>query len=312
MYSEEDRKDLLREAKVSVKSAHTFTLVLAKVLFRREYKAYFFLWYGYFRWVDDQVDAPDRSPEERIRFIEDQRTYLDKCYQGGVDGSSGAREMDYITLLVDLDRSLNCPMKGAIYEMLEAIAFDALRIGRGKPPAKDRFYESIEKEVSAYLKIFHFFCAPEYDTELPQRPVEGIAGKIVHILRDLLEDLDDGVINIPEEDIQAFGIDLDDPCSDSMRRWVHHQGDRAETYFREGKSQLHRYRSLRYKIAVVILCTKYEHILRMVRRQRFVPSRELPETRGTRLLFASTLLINLGRVVIKHLLLPFRRRHLEI
>src|SRR5512146_1577694 len=54
--------------------------------------------YGYFRWVDDVLDADSGSALERRAFLERQKSLLEQCYRGEAPQGANLQER----MLVDL------------------------------------------------------------------------------------------------------------------------------------------------------------------------------------------------------------------
>src|SRR6186997_1054630 len=62
--------------------------------------------YGYFRWVDDTLDAESGSALERMAFLERQKSLLEKCYQGQAPRDANIQEKMLVEL-VQHDREKN-------------------------------------------------------------------------------------------------------------------------------------------------------------------------------------------------------------
>src|ERR1043165_7495184 len=55
--------------------------------------------YGYFRWVDDLLDAGSTSGPERIAFLARQESLLEKCYRGEIPGDVSLQEKMLVELV---------------------------------------------------------------------------------------------------------------------------------------------------------------------------------------------------------------------
>src|SRR6476620_3269232 len=55
--------------------------------------------YGYFRWVDDALDAESGSALERMAFLERQKSLLEKCYQGRAPQDANIHEKMLVELV---------------------------------------------------------------------------------------------------------------------------------------------------------------------------------------------------------------------
>src|SRR3990172_8234554 len=56
---------------------YTIRLLVDRGLVADAYRAY-----GYFRWVDDQLDQSGMEKSERLIFVERQKSLMDQCYRG--------------------------------------------------------------------------------------------------------------------------------------------------------------------------------------------------------------------------------------
>src|SRR5271157_1125837 len=64
------------------KSASKQTYYTIRIFADRDRVADAYRAYGYFRWVDDVVDAETASSAERITFANHQKSLLESCYRG--------------------------------------------------------------------------------------------------------------------------------------------------------------------------------------------------------------------------------------
>src|SRR5512141_2526967 len=55
--------------------------------------------YGYFRWVDDILDAESISRVERSAFIQRQKSLFEKCYQGESPRDASVQENMLVELI---------------------------------------------------------------------------------------------------------------------------------------------------------------------------------------------------------------------
>jgi phytoene/squalene synthetase len=100
---------------------------------------------------------------------------------------------------------------------------------------------------------------------------------ITHMLRDLLEDIPLGIINIPHEAIRAYGISMEDLQSESFRLWVREQTESARQAFQAGKDYIESINILRCKLAGVWYLARFECILNAIERDGYRLRREYPE-----------------------------------
>jgi hypothetical protein len=107
-----------------------------------------------------------------------------------------------------------------------------------------------------------------------------IGAHIAHMLRDTLEDVPAGYINVPSEEIDQRGINYENPECESFRAWVREQVDRAEDCLQAGKGYLDRLDNLRCKLAGAWYCTRFEWYLNRIRSDGYRLRTGYPERRG--------------------------------
>ena len=234
--------------------------------------------YAYFRWADDLIDITLQSGDERAAFIVRQQALIERLYRGDRPADLCPEE----AMLADLiahDRGPDSGLRSFIRSFMAVIAFDAGRNGR---PVSRR-------ELSAYTVclgtavmdgLLYFIANGHPYPRTPERNRAVIGAHITHMLRDTLEDLPVGFVNIPIEDIQSHGICLQDVESEPFRLWVREQVEQARSCFREGKRYIDSLDVLRAKLAGVWYCARFECILNVIERDGFVLRSEYPERHG--------------------------------
>ena len=92
---------------------------------------------GYFRWVDDVLDADSGSglvlseveASERSAFIERQKFLLEKCYRGESPRDANIQEKMLVEL-VQHDHEKNSGLQLYLRNMMQVMDFDVRRRGR--------------------------------------------------------------------------------------------------------------------------------------------------------------------------------------
>jgi phytoene/squalene synthetase len=107
-----------------------------------------------------------------------------------------------------------------------------------------------------------------------------VGAHIAHMLRDTLEDVPEGYINIPLEEIHERNISIEDPDSEVFRAWVREQVDRAEGCLQTGKAYLDRLDVLRCKLAGAWYCARFEWYLNKIRSDGYRLRSSYPERRA--------------------------------
>ncbi len=230
--------------------------------------------YGYFRWVDDVVDAAPAGAEatrfrdERISFVKRQRELIDRLYSGERPGDLTPEE----TIIADLighDRGVDSGLQSFIRNFLAIIEFDAHRRGRLVSQGELVWYSNrLGKAVTDAIQYFIGNGHP-YPTA-GNHYLAATAAHITHMLRDMVEDAAEGYINIPREYLEAHGINPQDVDSPPLRAWVRERVLQARRYFYEGKRYINGLDVLRCKIAAHWYCARFEGLLDTIERDGYV------------------------------------------
>ena len=231
--------------------------------------------YAYFRWADDTVDITLHTLEARTAFIARQKSLIDRLYRHE-DVSDLSPEERMLADLIAHDRGLNSGLRSFIYNFMAVIEFDAYRRGR----------RISQRELAGYTAclgtavmdgLLYFIHNGHPYARTPDRNLAVIGAHLTHMLRDTLEDLPAGFINIPSEEIQAHQIDLQDPSSSAFREYVKGQVEQAEACFQAGMSYIESLDVLRAKLAGVWYCARFSCILKSIKRDGYVLRQDYPE-----------------------------------
>jgi phytoene/squalene synthetase len=141
------------------------------------------------------------------------------------------------------------------------------------------------------------------------RTLAVVGAHLVHMLRDSLEDIPAGFINIPAEDIQGRGICVEDVESESFRLWVREQVDRARVCLQAGKQYIDSLDILRCKLAGVWYCARFEWFLNAIQRDGYRLRRAYPERQN---LSVWAEMVRLGlKVSLRHVAARIKRGFLR-
>src|SRR5215207_9182417 len=110
------------------KAASRQTFYTIRFLVDRERAADAYRAYGYFRWVDDTLDANALSNEKRLGFLARQKSLLELCYQGA-SFRDATLEEQMLTELVENDHAPNSGLESYLRNMMQVMEFDAKRRG---------------------------------------------------------------------------------------------------------------------------------------------------------------------------------------
>ena len=253
----------------SKQSYMTARLLVDKDLVDDCYRAY-----GYFRWVDDVVDASPAGDgasqfrDERISFVRRQRELIDRLYSSERPSDLTPEEA-IVADLVGHDRGADSGLQSFIRNFLAIIEFDAYRRGRLISQGELAWYSNrLGKAVTDAIQYFVGNGRP-YPTA-DNHYLAATAAHITHMLRDMVEDATEGYINIPREYLEEHGINPQDVDSPPFRAWVRERVLQARRYFGEGKRYIDGLDVLRCKIAAHWYCARFEGLLDTIERDGYV------------------------------------------
>ena len=188
--------------------------------------------YAYFRWVDDVIDDVSCCYEERMAFANRQKSLMDACYRGEVPTDLCAEER-ILADLVRNDRERNSGLQTYLRNMMDVMLFDAWRRGRVISQAELQDYSyRLAKAVTEALYYFIGHDDPPACQEA--RYLAVTAAHITHMLRDAVEDKDNGYYNIPREIVSTHYISPRDITHPIYREWVCSQVQLAREVFQKG------------------------------------------------------------------------------
>jgi phytoene/squalene synthetase len=227
--------------------------------------------YAYFRWADDVVDAPasnapsSSSAKERISFIRHQRELIDRLYKNERPNDLSPEE-EIVADLIGHDKAdrlhpaENSGLQSFIRNMFAVIEFDAYRKGRLVGGQELTWYSNcLGQAVVDGLQYFIGHGHPYSITEDRCRAAR--AAHVTHLLRDMVQDVIDGYVNIPREYMGKHGISPKDVQSLPFRAWVRERVQLARQDFRAGKRYLDNLDVLRCKIVGYWYCARFEGVL---------------------------------------------------
>lgn len=247
----------------SKQTYYTVRLLVDKDLVNDCYRAY-----AYFRWADDVVDDLSQSSEERVSFIRQQRELIDRLYRDERPDDLAAEE-EIIADLLARSREENSGLSSFNRNFLDILEFDAHRKGRLISQDELTWYSSCLGEAVTEC-IQHFISnGHPYPTD-EDRYLAATAAHITHMLRDMVEDIGEGFINIPQEFLEAHGISPQDVDSPPFRAWVQDRVELARRYFRQGKRYLDELDVLRCKVAGHWYCARFEGVLETIERDGYL------------------------------------------
>ncbi len=268
MFDTTKRETSAKLAQSITRAGSNQTFYTAQFMVDKSLLSDFFRAYAYFRWADDFIDITSQSKDERISFIKRQRKLIDDLYNNK-HPSNLIPEEKMLADLIHHDNGENSGLRSFISNMFAIIEFDAYRKGRAINRQELTWYQnSLSKSVTDGLQYFIGNNSPYPAGE--NRYLAATAAHIAHLLRDMIHDIENGFINIPQEYLDKHGIGPGDVDSPPFQAWVRNRVELAREYFREGKRYLDSLDVLRCKIMGYWYCARFEGILDIIERDGYI------------------------------------------
>lgn len=275
------------------KAASKQTYYTIRLLVDRDRIADAYRAYGYFRWVDDVIDAeipllkdtdtrsdPGRvATSERIAFVNRQQSLLEACYRGETPEDLSAEEW----ILVDLVRNDNekdSGLQSYLRNMMSVMRFDAARQNKVISQAELSGYSRVL--AVAVTEAMYYFIGHERSPRHEARYLAVTAAHITHMLRDAFEDVDAGYFNIPREYLRSHGCSPKAVNSTAYREWVCSRVQLARAYFKAGRGCTAQVKNLRCRLAGFLYTARFEWMLRAVERDNYCLRPAYPERKSLR------------------------------
>ena len=236
--------------------------------------------YGYFRWVDDILDAEAGSKPEKIAFIHRQKDLLEAFYRGETLEDLYNEER----LLADLlhnDSGQNLLLQSYLRNMMAVMEFDAER--RGRVVSNAELTEYSRMLATAITDALYYFIG--HDEPAPRHEARFLAvtaAHVTHMLRDTQEDIEAGYFNIPGEYLQMHRISPLNVTSPAYRRWVCGRVKLARKYFKKGREYLAQDHNLRRRLACYAYTARFEWVLRAIEGDNYCLRSDYPERKSLR------------------------------
>ena len=262
------------------KDASKQTYYTIRFLVDRERVADAYRAYAYFRWVDDTLDAGEDlaqsgivsrrhevEADERINFLERQKSLLEKCYQGEAPPDATIEE-NMLIELVRHDHEKNSGLQSYLRSMMQVMEFDARR--RGRLISQNELNQYTHWLASAVTEAMHYFIGHNcFSPQDETRYLAVSAAHITHMLRDTFDDTQVGYYNIPREVLEAHHIGPQEVQSDAYRAWVKSRVHLAREYFKAGKGYFARIQNPRCRLASLAYIARFEWLLDTMEREGY-------------------------------------------
>lgn len=234
--------------------------------------------YGYFRWVDDVLDAESISAPERITFLERQKSLLDKCYRSETSHVTSIEE-NMLFELVQHDQEKNSGLQSYLHNMMQVMDFDVRR--RGRLISQVELNEYTRWLATAVMEAIHYFIGhDDYAPHDAARYLAVAGAHITHMLRDTFDDAQLGYYNIPSEVLDENHIGPQDVQSDLYRAWVKSRVEVARECFNAGKDYFARVQNPRCRLACFAYVARFEWLLNTIEREDYLLRPQYKEKRS--------------------------------
>ncbi len=223
--------------------------------------------YGYFRWVDDVLDAESGSRSERRAFLERQQALLDQCYRGQAPREA-SRQEQLLVELIQGDREPDSGLQAYLRHMMRVMEFDTRR--RGRLISQVELNEYTRWLAIAVTEAMHHFIGHGAFTPHDEtRYLAVAAAHITHMLRDTYADRQAGYYNIPREVLDANHLGPHDVHREAYRAWVRSRVRLARDYFQAGQGYVARVQSARFRLAGTAYTARFAWLLDTLEREGY-------------------------------------------
>jgi phytoene/squalene synthetase len=215
--------------------------------------------YAYFRWADDIIDLQMHVDTERRVFMDRQQELVRALY-GGETREDLYPEERMLADLISHDRSPDSGLRSFIQQFLWVLAFDARRDDVVK--SRTELEEYTRRLAIAVLDGIQYFIGNRVAyPQTPDRLLAVTGAHITHMLRDQRPDIAGGILNVPREAMETYGLDPKDPDSEAFRAWVRDRVAEARMLFRDGRGYIEGLDVLRCRLAGIWYCARFERVL---------------------------------------------------
>jgi len=236
--------------------------------------------YAYFRWLDDHLDQDGSEPSERLAFVERQRNLMEGLFRGEIP-TDLLREERMLAELIKSDPNGKSGLALYIRNMMAVMQFDANR--RGRLISQSELDDYAGNLAMAVTEALHYFIGHDsFSPHHSQRYRAAIGAHVTHMLRDTLDDIPTGYINIPVEILQSNSLSPSDVDKPRYRDWVAKRVNLARDCFRAGREYLSQVENPRCRLAGYAYIARFEVVLKAIERNKYQLCRDYAECKRPR------------------------------
>jgi phytoene synthase len=236
--------------------------------------------YAFCRAVDDAVD--EVTPADAADLVVEWRSELERCYRGA--------PLHPVTVALAASLEQFPIPKAALGAVIDGVEMDLVKHRYATFAELELYCWRVASAVGlASIEVFGYTnpAAREYAVDV------GLALQLTNILRDISEDAERGRIYLPAEDLETFGVPLQDLLRGVYNRrfcaLMQFESERARGYYRSAAAKLPREDAASLRPAEVMRRT-YEAVLdRIVEERYFVFGRRLGLSRGRKAALAASM-----------------------
>ena len=234
--------------------------------------------YAYFRWVDDQLDCGLGIPEEKKFFLHRQQALLEACYRKESVQVLAPEEQMLVNMVAN-DRENDSGLQIYLRTMMAVMAFDVKRCGRVLSRDELSHYSNLlSRAVTEAMFYFIGHQNPPPDHNTRYQAVFG--AHVAHMLRDFINDIDVGYVNIPAEDLNSDAYQSMDIYSPSFRKWVFERVKLARRNLLAGKQYIAQVANLRCRLAGFAYLARFEWMVRTIELDGYYLRKHYPERKS--------------------------------
>ncbi len=231
--------------------------------------------YAYFRWVDDQLDTNTGPIQDKQAILTRQCSLLEACYNRKPTELLYPEEQ----MLVDLvgnDSEKDSGLQAYLSNMMNVMEFDVGRCGRVISQVELSQYTLwLSKAVTEYM--FYFIGHRDPPPQGAARYHAVCGAHVVHMLRDMVGDIELGYFNIPAEVMDGENISLDRMGDGPFRKWVYERGQLAHEYLDAGRQYISQVKNFRLRLAGFSYLARFEWQLKAIEQDQYCLRLEYPE-----------------------------------
>lgn len=241
------------------------TYRLLKLLYSQHVVSLFSLVYTYFRWLDDLIDLPSSTDKERQETIRRQKYLFTSFYSDEKQLPHDLNQQErMLQLVIKYDIRNGFCLQKYISQMIKALEFDVER--RYQIVSKNVLNDYSRRLGQSYTGVFTIITvgdqlSPDVYAQLGQG---GVAAHLVHILRDLHEDISYGYYNFGKEDAKKYGMSINQISDAAIETWAYEVSKKAWVMFNAGFRGLKSVRSTRYHLLYNTIVAPYFFLLKKI------------------------------------------------